>query len=171
MNLIPYLRTYSAGLWKKTNFYRNFWTPSWHSSAPPPPGVAADITNLYCFVFCFVLFVCLFFGFYGNILSTNGVEGEITPLLCTTSIMLFLRRRHGEAGYAALDVYSKQAECWVCFPCIRPTTAYSNHWNLKRSELCPIVQEYSPHVIVITGNNFIPALSYICSSSDINRRI
>ena len=140
MNLIPYLRTYSAGLWKKTNFYRNFWIPSWHSSAPP--GVAAKMTSpiwycfvLFCFVlFCFVLFCfCFFFCFvlfcfgfwglipcvYGNILSTNGVEGEITPLLCTTSIMqlFFKRRRHGEAGYGALDVYLKQAECWVCFLC------------------------------------------------------
>ena len=34
MILIPYLRTYSAGFWKKTNFYVNIWTPSWHSSTP-----------------------------------------------------------------------------------------------------------------------------------------
>ena len=101
MNLIPYLRTYSAGLWKKDQFLREFLDPiltfkcpreslpKWHHQF----GIA------------------LFFGFYGNIYQPNGVEGEITPLLYTTSIMqlFFTRRRHGEAGYAALDVYSKQA--------------------------------------------------------------
>ena len=69
-----------------------------------------------------------------------------------------------------LDVYSKQAECWACFPCIRPTTAHSNHWTLKKSQLCPIAQEYSPHVIVMTGKQLYTR-TYICSSSDINRRI
>ena len=151
MNLIPYLRTYSAGLWKKTNYYRNFWTPSWHSSAP------RQSLPKWHHQFGIALF---FFCLYGNILSMNGVEGEITPLLCTTSIiqLFFKGRRHGEVGYMALDVYSKQAECWVWFPCIRPTTAHGNHWTLKRSQLCPIALEYSPHVIVITGNNFIPVL-------------
>ena len=152
MNLIPYLRTYSAGLcWKKDQFLREFLDPiltfKW-----PPPGVAAKMTSpiWYCFVFWLLR----------QYLSTNGVEGEITPLLYTTSIMqlFFKRGRHGEAGYAALDVYSKQAECWVCLPCLRPTTAHSNHWTLKRSQLCPIAQEYSPHVIVTTGYNFIPVL-------------
>ena len=32
--------------------------------------------------------------------------------------------------FTFLDVYSKQAECCACFPCIRPTTAHSNHWTL-----------------------------------------
>ena len=143
---------------EKRPIFTGIFGPHLDIQVPPRESL---LTWPICIALFFVLFcfVCLFFGFYGNILSTNDVEGEITPLLCTTSIMqLFFRRRHGEAGYAALDVYSKQAECWVCFPCIRPTTAYSNHWTLKRSELCPIVQEYSPHVIVITGNNFIPAL-------------
>ena len=137
---------------KKDQFLQEYLDPILTFKCPP--GVAAKMTSpiWYCFVFQV--------GFYGNILSTNGVEGEITPLLCTTSIMqlFFKKRRHGEAGYPDLDVYSKQAECWVCFPCIRPTTAHSNHWTLKRSQLCPIAQEYSPHVIVITGNNFIPVL-------------
>ena len=161
MNLIPYLRTYSAGLWKKTNFYVHFWTPSWHSSSPP------ESLPKWHHQFG----IALFFGFYGNILSTNGIEDDSTPPLCTTSIMqlFFKRRRHGEAGYAALDVYLKQAECWVCFPCIRPTTAQQSLNSNKRSQLCPIAQEYSPHVIVITGNNF--TRTYICSSLDINRRI
>ena len=135
---------------KKDQFLREFLDPILTFKCPP--GVAAKMTSpiWYCFVFWLLR----------QYLSTNCVEGEITPLLYTTLIMqlFFKRRRHGEAGYAALDVYSKQAECWVCFPCITPTTAHSNHWTLKRSQLCPIAQEYSPHVSVITGNNFIPVL-------------
>ena len=122
MNLIPYLRMYSAGLWKKTQVLQEFLDPILTFKCPP--GVAAEMTSpiWYCFVFCFCVCLVLFFlaytmCIYGNILSTNGVEGEITPLLCTTSIMqlFFKRRRHGEASYAALDIYSKQAECWVNF--------------------------------------------------------
>ena len=30
-------------------------------------------------------------------------------------MQFFFKSRHGEAGYAALDVYSKQVECWVNF--------------------------------------------------------
>ena len=61
-----------------------------------PPGVAAK-NHQFCIAF-FLAFTAIC-----NILSTNGVEGEIIPLLCTTSIMqlFFKRRRHGEAGYTA----------------------------------------------------------------------
>ena len=155
MNLIPHLRTYSAGLWKKDPIFTWIFGPHLDIQVPPSPGVAAKMTSSiwYCFVFWLLR----------QYLSTNGVEGEITPMLYTVIPLqqcsfFFKRRGHGEAGYAALDVYSKQAECWVCFPCIRPTTAHSNHWTLKRSQLCPIAQQYSPHVIDITGYNFIPVL-------------
>ena len=73
----------------------------------------------------------------------------------------FKRRRHGEAGYVASDVFLKQAECWACFPCIRPNTLQLHIaiTELLRSQLCPIAYEYGPHVIVITGNNFTPVLT------------
>ena len=137
---------------KKDQFLREFLDPILTFKCPL--GVAAKMTSSIWYCLVFLAFTAIFINEWRRRWNYTYV------IIYTTSIMqlFFKRRRHGEVSYAALDVYSKQAECWVCFPCIRPTTAHSNHWTLKRSQLCPIAQEYSPHVIVITGNNFIPVL-------------
>ena len=60
MNLIPYLRTYSAGLWKKDQFLQEFLDPILTFKCPPPGSRCQnDITNLV--LLCFSAYTAIFY--------------------------------------------------------------------------------------------------------------
>ena len=148
---------YGAGLWKKnllTWIFGRGWYPILTFKCPAPESLLKwhhQFGRPIAFIFLGGPFTAILYK-----LSTNGIEGEIAPLLWTTSIMqlFFKMRRHREFGciFEAGEMLSLLSvhQAYNC--------TFSNHWTLKRSQLCPIEQEYSSHVIVITGNNFIPVL-------------
>ena len=77
--------------------------------------------------------------------------------------LFFKRRRHREAGYEKpatwLWMYIRSRQnAEFAFRALGLQLHILAITELFKGQLCPIAQEYSPHVIVITGNNFIHIL-------------